>query len=126
MVVSWVNAIAVNYHRRGSHDQARYQALPELCGHVGIDLAPLDAAKILTYCRPRERALFEQQLGGLTTQEIAKKQGFRLRRFESDSSGLAVRFAPRWKAGRMSGGNPSRCTSSRSRWRSELATHRPL
>jgi DNA-directed RNA polymerase specialized sigma24 family protein len=75
MVVSWVNAIAVNYHRRGSHDQARYQALPELCGHVGIDLAPLDAAKILTYCRPRERALFEQQLGGLTTQEIAKKQG---------------------------------------------------
>jgi DNA-directed RNA polymerase specialized sigma24 family protein len=75
MVVSWVNGIAINYHRRGSQDEARYQALPELCGHIGIDLAPLDAAKILEFCRPRERMLFEQQLGGLTTKEIAKKQG---------------------------------------------------
>jgi DNA-directed RNA polymerase specialized sigma24 family protein len=75
VVVSWVNGIAINYHRRGSQDQARYQALPDLCGRVGIDLAPLDAAKILDLCRPRERMLFEQQLGGLTTEEIAKKHG---------------------------------------------------
>jgi RNA polymerase sigma-70 factor (ECF subfamily) len=75
MIASWVNAIAINYHRRGSQIEARYQVLPELCGHVGIDLAPLDAAKILNLCRPRDRVLFEQQMGGLTTQEIAKKQG---------------------------------------------------
>ena len=75
MIIGWVNAIAINYHRRGSQIEARYQALPELCGSVGIDLAPLDAAKILTLCRPPDRKLFEQQMGGLTTQEIARKQG---------------------------------------------------
>jgi RNA polymerase sigma-70 factor (ECF subfamily) len=73
MITSWVNSIAINYHRRGSRKQARYQALPDLCGHVGIDLAPLDTAKILTLCCPADRILFEHQLGGLTAQEIAKK-----------------------------------------------------
>jgi RNA polymerase sigma-70 factor, ECF subfamily len=75
MIVSWVNAIAINFHRRGCRREARYQALPDLCGHVGIDLAPLDTAKILKFCRPGDRILFEHQLGGLTTKEIAKKQG---------------------------------------------------
>ncbi|MGD1092029.1 MAG: sigma factor-like helix-turn-helix DNA-binding protein [Bryobacteraceae bacterium] len=80
MIVSWVNSIAINCHRRESQDEARYQALPELCGRVGIDLAPLDVAKIdvakiLQFCRPRDRLLFEQQLGGLTTKEIARKEG---------------------------------------------------
>lgn len=75
MIVYWINAIALNYHRRGSQIEARYEALPELCGNMGIDVAALDAAKILNLCRPRDRVLFEQQMGGLTTQEIAKKQG---------------------------------------------------
>jgi DNA-directed RNA polymerase specialized sigma24 family protein len=75
MIVSWINAIALNYHRRGSQMEARYEALPELCGNMGIDVAGLDAAKILNLCRPRDRMLFEQQMGGLTTQEIARKQG---------------------------------------------------
>lgn len=79
MIVSWINTIAINCHRRESQDEARYQALPD-CGRVGIDLTPLDVAKIdvakiLQFCRPRDRILFEQQLGGLTTREIAKKQG---------------------------------------------------
>jgi DNA-directed RNA polymerase specialized sigma24 family protein len=42
---------------------------------MGIDLAPLDAAKILKFCTPSDRMLFEQQMGGLTTNEIAKKHG---------------------------------------------------
>jgi len=75
MIVSWINAIALNYHRRGSQIEARYEALPELSGKMGIDVAPLDAAKILNLCRPRDRMLFEQQMGGLTTEEIARKQG---------------------------------------------------
>jgi len=75
MIVPWVNSIAVNYHRRGCQDEARYQALPELCGHIGIDSTALDAAKILRFCRAGDRVLFEQQLGGLTTREIAKEQG---------------------------------------------------
>jgi DNA-directed RNA polymerase specialized sigma24 family protein len=74
-VVSWVNAIAINCHRRVGQHEARFRALPELCGHIGVDSAPLDAAKILDSCRPGDRLLFEQQLGGLTTPEIAKNQG---------------------------------------------------
>lgn len=75
LVVTWVNTIALNYHRRGIKYEARFQALPEFCGHVGIDLAPLDAIKVLQFCRPTERMLFEQQLSGLTTKEIASEQG---------------------------------------------------
>src|ERR1017187_7778167 len=51
MIVNWVNAIAVNYQRREGQDEARFLAMPELCGHIGIDSAPLDAAKILKFCR---------------------------------------------------------------------------
>jgi DNA-directed RNA polymerase specialized sigma24 family protein len=74
MIVSWVNAIAINYHRRGACREVRFQPLTEPCGDIGIDLAPLDAAKILKLCRPEDRILFEHQLGGLTTEEIARQQ----------------------------------------------------
>ena len=75
MIVSWVNAIAVNVHRYTIHHEARYQELPELHSSAGIDLARIDAAKILTLCRPRDRDLFEQQMGGLTADEIAIQRG---------------------------------------------------
>jgi len=75
MIVSWVIAIAINYHRRGTRMEARYQDLPEICGYIGVDVAPLDAAKVLKFCSPGDRLLFEQQLGGSTAKEIAKKQG---------------------------------------------------
>jgi DNA-directed RNA polymerase specialized sigma24 family protein len=74
-VVSWINAIALNYHRCAVHDEARYQALPDLCGRVGIDLAPLDAARVLKFCHPQDRVLFEHQLDGFTMKEIASKLG---------------------------------------------------
>lgn len=75
MIGSWVNMIAINYHRRGSQMQSRYQVLPELCGHVGVDVARLDAARILQFCRPGDRILFEHQLRGLTPAEIAEREG---------------------------------------------------
>ena len=74
MILSWVNAIAINYHRRGCRREARYQALTEPCGRIGVDLIPLDTAKILKFCRPDERVLFQHQLGGMTTEEIARQQ----------------------------------------------------
>jgi DNA-directed RNA polymerase specialized sigma24 family protein len=73
-IVSWVNTIAFNYHRRGIQREARYQPLPDLWGHIGIDLAPIETAKILRFCRPGDRILFEHQLGGLTMHEIAQKE----------------------------------------------------
>ena len=75
MIVSWVNSIAINCHRRDGQYEARYQHLPELCGNIGVDSAPIDAAKILKFCRPRDRVLLEQQMSGFTTEEIAKKHG---------------------------------------------------
>jgi len=75
MVVSWVNTIAINVHRRTSQHEARYESLPELCGQAGIDLAAIDAARILTLCRPRDRIILEQRMVGLTTEEMAGKQG---------------------------------------------------
>src|SRR5579862_9961439 len=48
MVVSWVNAIAINVHRRASQYEARFVNLPQLNGDDGIDWPALDAASILT------------------------------------------------------------------------------
>jgi DNA-directed RNA polymerase specialized sigma24 family protein len=74
-ILRWVNAIAMNVHRCTIQYEARYETLPELWGHRGIDSAPIDAAKVLKCCRPGDRMLFEQQMGGLTNQELAGKHG---------------------------------------------------
>jgi RNA polymerase sigma factor (sigma-70 family) len=105
MIVSWVNAIAVNVHRYTIHREDRYQTLPDLCGQAGIDLAPIDlahialaridAARILTLCRPRDRVLFEQQMGGLTTEEIATEQGV-------SATAIRIRFLRARRAARAS------------------------
>jgi len=75
MIASWVMAIAINYHRQDIRAEARFQDLPDLCGNGGIDSAVIDTDRILKSCPAADRLLFEQQLGGLTTQEIAAKQG---------------------------------------------------
>jgi DNA-directed RNA polymerase specialized sigma24 family protein len=74
IIVSWVNAIALNYHRRGIRREARYQPLTDCCGNRGVDLAPIEATKILAACRPGDRILFEDLMGGMTTAEIAMQQ----------------------------------------------------
>jgi RNA polymerase sigma-70 factor, ECF subfamily len=100
LIATWVNAIALNYHRRRSRDEARYQALPnsEPRGHIGIDLAPLDAAKILKFCVPRDRMLFEQELNGLTTMEIARNQGVSATAIRIRLSRARRAIRVRWKA----------------------------
>ena len=75
LVVTWVNTIALNFHRRKIKSEARFEALSDFCGQNGIDLAPLQATQILKFCRPLDRKLFEQQLAGVTTKEIAQQQG---------------------------------------------------
>jgi DNA-directed RNA polymerase specialized sigma24 family protein len=95
MIVNWVNAIAVNVHRYTMHREDRYQALPDLCGQPGIDLNRIDAARILTLCRPRDRVLFEQQMGGLTTEEIAVQQGV-------STTAIRIRFLRARRAARES------------------------
>jgi DNA-directed RNA polymerase specialized sigma24 family protein len=75
MVVTWVNTIALNAFRRVMRREAPSQELPELVSPHGIDMAAIDVHRILNYCRPSERILFEQQMYGATTEEIARNQG---------------------------------------------------
>jgi len=75
MVVAWVNTIAINVHRRTRQYEARHATLPQLRGHDGIDWPALDATWLLSQCSPRDRTLFEQQIGGLSIEEIARNQG---------------------------------------------------
>jgi RNA polymerase sigma-70 factor (ECF subfamily) len=76
-LVGWVNMIAVNYHRRSGAYEARYHTLSDIesSARLGVNLAAVDVTTILKLCRPADRALFQHQLGGLTTHEIASKQG---------------------------------------------------
>src|SRR5271170_3333503 len=74
-VVTWVNTIALNAYRRVMRREAPCQDLPEIPSPHGIDLAAIDVHRILSYCRPSERVLFEQQMDGATTEEIARQQG---------------------------------------------------
>jgi DNA-directed RNA polymerase specialized sigma24 family protein len=75
MVITWVNTIALNAFRRVMRREAPSQELPEIVSPHGIDMAAIDVHRILNYCRPSERILFEQQMYGATTEEIARKQG---------------------------------------------------
>jgi DNA-directed RNA polymerase specialized sigma24 family protein len=74
-VVTWVNTIALNSYRRVMRRDAPAQELPEIVSPHGIDMAAIDVNRILSSCRPSERALFEQQMYGATTEEIARTQG---------------------------------------------------
>jgi RNA polymerase sigma factor (sigma-70 family) len=76
LVVTWVNTIALNAYRR----LIRKETHPELSEvrekSVTIDIAAMDVARILQFCRPCDRAILEQQyLRGVSTQEIAREHG---------------------------------------------------
>jgi DNA-directed RNA polymerase specialized sigma24 family protein len=71
----WVNTIALNEFRRIIRRQSFYVPMVEVLGEVGVDSAAIDAATILNRCRPRDQILFEHQLQGHTTEEIATLLG---------------------------------------------------
>jgi DNA-directed RNA polymerase specialized sigma24 family protein len=76
MLLTWVNTIALNIYRRVRQTEERFhQPLPELYSRLRIDIAAIDVARILKFCRPRERHLLELQMQGVTTREIARYDG---------------------------------------------------
>ena len=75
MVLTWVNSIALNVYRGVVRRQALTQPLPELHSKFKIDLCAIDLDRVLKFCRPCERTLLEQQMQGVTTQEIARDHG---------------------------------------------------
>jgi DNA-directed RNA polymerase specialized sigma24 family protein len=75
LVVTWVNAIALNVYRRFVRKEAAYQQLPELCTEDQVNLAAIDVAQLLRNCCPRDRALLQEQMSGFTAKEIADRDG---------------------------------------------------
>jgi DNA-directed RNA polymerase specialized sigma24 family protein len=75
MVFTWVNTIALNFYRRSIRNERAVQALPELSTTAGPDLAAIDLRRLLTFCRPCDRQLLEQQMHGATAEEMAKDLG---------------------------------------------------
>jgi DNA-directed RNA polymerase specialized sigma24 family protein len=75
MVVTWVNAIAINVYRRALRSEPEWQALPELRTMPRVNTAAIDMARILKVCCPRDRALLSYQMNGLTCSEIARMRG---------------------------------------------------
>jgi DNA-directed RNA polymerase specialized sigma24 family protein len=75
LVVTWVNTIALNVYRSFLRREPVYQTLPELVTKTGVNLAAIDVSRILKICRPSDRVLLEQQMRGVTAEEIASTQG---------------------------------------------------
>jgi DNA-directed RNA polymerase specialized sigma24 family protein len=75
LVVTWVNAIALNVYRRFVRKETAYQSLPELCSEDTVNLAAIDVSRILHNCCPRDRTLLRQQMSGFTAKELAHRDG---------------------------------------------------
>jgi RNA polymerase sigma factor (sigma-70 family) len=77
LVVTWVNTIALNVYRSLIRREPFNQTLLELHDKtVRIDLAAIDIARVLTFCRPSDRLLLEERyMNGGTTTEIAQEKG---------------------------------------------------
>jgi DNA-directed RNA polymerase specialized sigma24 family protein len=75
LVATWVNTIALNVNRSVLRSEPCFEELPELTGKAGVNLAAIDVARILEICRPCDRVLLEQQMSGVTAEEIAREQG---------------------------------------------------
>ena len=77
MIVAWVNSIAFNLYRNYLRKQRCLQVLPELATSSGIDMAALDAPRILKCCSSGERQILQwAYIDGYRTREIANRQGW--------------------------------------------------
>jgi DNA-directed RNA polymerase specialized sigma24 family protein len=77
LVVTWVNTIALNVYR--SFIRREPINMPLLEQHLdksrSIDLAAIDIARALSFCRPSDRHLLEQSMNGATTAQLAGEHG---------------------------------------------------
>jgi DNA-directed RNA polymerase specialized sigma24 family protein len=75
-VVTWINTIALNVHRGLLRRvPLNLTSLDVRDKTVVIDLATIDVAHILQFCRPQYRVLLEQSLSGASMAEIASQHG---------------------------------------------------
>lgn len=77
LVLTWTNSIAINIHRSFLRREPQTQSLPELVAPPRMNLAAIDAGRILEACRPSDRAVLEgHYIEGYKVQEIAARHGW--------------------------------------------------
>ena len=72
---TWVNTIALNLFRNELRRNRFTQPLMDAKSGPRVDIAAIDVGRILSFCRPGERALLENQLKGMTVDEVARIAG---------------------------------------------------
>ncbi len=75
LVLTWVNSIALNCYRASLRREGLMQPLSEQPACSTIDVGAIDVARVLQFCRPRQRRLLEQQAEGATAAEMARDHG---------------------------------------------------
>jgi RNA polymerase sigma factor (sigma-70 family) len=77
LVLTWTNSIAINIHRSYLRREPQTQTLPELVAPPRMNVASIDANRILKECRPNDRAVLEgHYIEGYKVQEIAARHGW--------------------------------------------------
>jgi len=104
VLVTWVNTIALNQFRKTFRYDQRHEALQDMPHPLpALNWAALDLDRILSRCRPRDRALLEAQLRGVTAKELCERSG---------SSSIAMRlrlYRARHAARMIAQGRGPRC-----------------
>jgi DNA-directed RNA polymerase specialized sigma24 family protein len=75
LVVTWVNTIALNMHRRLNRWDSFSELDPSLATGTDSVFLTIEAGRVLEMCSPKERFLLEQQMYGNTTSEMANRLG---------------------------------------------------
>ena len=75
MVLMWVNTIALNAYRRLLRREALMLPLLETASNFKFDATSIDVARVLKLCQPKEGALLEQTIHGVSVGEIARAEG---------------------------------------------------
>src|ERR1700730_9680246 len=64
VVTTWVNAIALNCYRSVMRSENHQLPLADLASVSDVNLGALDLERLLAWCRPTDRRLFEDYLEG--------------------------------------------------------------
>jgi RNA polymerase sigma factor (sigma-70 family) len=77
MVVTWINAIALNMFRTSLRRGPFLQELPEVLIPPTVNFAAIDVQRILTFCRKKDRLVLQRHyLEGHEVREIAQAHGW--------------------------------------------------
>src|SRR5579859_5464644 len=77
LVLTWTNSIALNLHRSHLRREPLTQVLPDVASSTRLNVAAIDAKRILNSCRPNDRVVLQSHyIDGYKVQEIAERHGW--------------------------------------------------